>query len=115
MSDNPLPLAAAVRKVLEATPRERLPMTYQDVADALGLQPPRTIQRVAQALEVLIREDAAQGRPFIAALVVSRRAPHMPARGFFELAVELGRFPADASLHAQAWREEYQRVLATFD
>jgi len=111
MSDSPLPLAA-VRETLEAAPRARLPMTYQEVADALGLQPPRTIQRVAQALEVLMREDAAQGRPFIAALVVSRRAPYMPARGFFELAVELGRFPADTALHAQAWREEYQRVLA---
>ncbi|GAB3347576.1 MULTISPECIES: hypothetical protein [Chromohalobacter] len=111
MSDSPLPLAATVRETLEAAPREKLPMTYQDVADALGLQPPRTIQRVAQALEILMREDAAQGRSFIAALVVSRRAPHMPARGFFELAVELERFPADSSLHAQAWRDEYQRAM----
>lgn len=114
MSDSPLAPAAAVRETLEAAPREKLPMTYQDVADTLGLQPPRTIQRVAQALEDTMREDAAQARPFIAALVVSRRAPHMPARGFFELAVELERFPADNSLHAQAWREEYQRVLAAF-
>ncbi|MCK0769765.1 hypothetical protein [Chromohalobacter canadensis] len=111
MSDSPLPLAAAVRETLEAVPRERLPMTYQEVADALGLQPPRTIARVTQALETSMREDAARGHPFIAALVVSRRAPHMPARGFFELAVELERFPADSSLHAQAWRDEYQRAM----
>ncbi|MCI0509267.1 hypothetical protein C8E00_102340 [Chromohalobacter marismortui] len=112
MSDSSLPLVVAVRETLEAAPREKLPLTYQDVADALGLQPPRTIQRVAQALEASMREDAAQECPFIAALVVSRRAPHMPARGFFELAVELGRFPADSALHDQAWRDEYQRALA---
>nr|CDQ33702.1 hypothetical protein BN993_03149 [Virgibacillus halodenitrificans] len=112
MPENPLPLNVAVRECLQMAPRTALPMTYQRLADALGLQPPRTIARVTQALETSMREDAAEGRPFIAVLVVSRRAPHMPARGFFELAVELGRFPADTSLHAQAWRDEYQQALA---
>ena len=85
-------------------------MTYQQLAEALGLQPPRTIQRVAQALEALMREDAQQNRPFIAALVVGRRGEELPAQGFFDLAVELGRFPADPAKHAEAWREEFGRV-----
>ncbi|MCE8017750.1 hypothetical protein HOP62_16855 [Halomonas sp. MCCC 1A17488] len=86
-------------------------MTYRGLAEALGLTPPHTIQRVAQALEALMREDAERGRPFVAALVVSRRGG-LPAPGFFELAVQLGRFPADPARHAEAYREEFRRALA---
>lgn len=105
-------LPAQARRLLETAPREALPMTYQQLAEALGLQPPRTIQRAAQALETLMREDAQQNRPFIAALVVSRRGEELPAQGFFDLAVELGRFPADPAKYAEAWRQEFERVLA---
>ncbi|MGQ7243167.1 hypothetical protein ACUN9V_06845 [Salinicola sp. V024] len=87
-------------------------MTYQQLAEALGLQPPRTIQRVAQALESLMHQDAQQNRPFVAALVVSRRGEGLPAQGFFDLAVELGRFPADTARYAETWRQEFERVLA---
>ena len=86
-------------------------MTYQQLAEALGLRPPRTIQRVAQALETLMREDAEQGRPFIAALVVSRRGEGLPAQGFFDLAVELDRFPADPAQHTDAYREEFKQAV----
>ncbi|WP_110667312.1 hypothetical protein [Salinicola halophilus] len=105
-------LPPRVRQILETAPREALPITYQQLAEALGLQPPRTIQRVAQALETLMREDAEQHRPFIAALVVSRRGEGLPAQGFFDLAVALGRFPADPALQAEAWREAFERALA---
>ncbi|PMR71641.1 hypothetical protein [Halomonas heilongjiangensis] len=104
-------LAAEVRRLLETMPEARLPITYHQVADALGLTPPRTIQRVAQALEALMREDADAGRPFIAALVVSRRGD-LPGRGFFDLAVELGRFPADPARQAEAYRDAYRRAMA---
>lgn len=109
-SDAPL-LAIQARRVLEATPATMLPMTYQQLAEALGLTPPRTIQRVAQALEATMREDAECGQPFIAALVVSRR-DGLPAQGFFELAVALGRLPAEPARHVEAYREEYRRALA---
>ncbi|MGP8291044.1 hypothetical protein ACT3OH_12345 [Vreelandella zhanjiangensis] len=105
-------VATAVRQLLATAPEKTLPMTYQQVAAALGLTPPRTIQRVAQALEQLMRDDAASHRPFIAALVVSRRGENMPAAGFFELAVALGRFPADSTQYAEAYRTEYQQALA---
>ncbi|GAB2788572.1 hypothetical protein GCM10027040_13480 [Halomonas shantousis] len=112
MTDNP-PLPAQARHLLETAPRETLPMTYQQLAEALGLRPPRTIQRVAQALEALMREDAQRNRPFIAALVVSRQGEGLPAQGFFDLAVALGRFSADSARHAEAWRQELQRALET--
>lgn len=103
--------AIALRQLLLSAPRETLPMTYQQVASKLGLAPPRTIAQVTQALEQLMRADAAQHQPFIAALVVSRRGEPLPAAGFFELAVALGRFPEDPALHTEAYRREFQRAL----
>ncbi|TDR50766.1 hypothetical protein DFP85_12250 [Halomonas ventosae] len=104
-------LASRLRELLRSLPDERLPITYQQAAEALGLPPPRTIQRVALALEALMREDVAAGRPMIAALVVSRRGD-LPRQGFFELAVSLDRFPADPAHHAAAYRQELRQVLA---
>ena len=105
------PLPAQARQILETVPDEALPLTYQQLAEALALRPPRTIQRVAQALETLMCEDAQRDQPFIAALVVSRRGEGLPGKGFFDLAVELGRFPADPARHAEAYREEFRRAV----
>ncbi|MFC3285902.1 hypothetical protein [Litchfieldella rifensis] len=104
-------LATQVRHILETVPDSMLPMTYQQLAETLALEPPRTIQRVAQVLEQLMREDAEQDRPFIAALVVSRRGEGLPAKGFFDLAVELERFPPDPAQHAEAYRAEFRQAL----
>ncbi|MGQ0333153.1 hypothetical protein [Halomonas elongata] len=106
-------LAERVRRVLETLPESALPMTYRQLAATLGLTPPRTIQRVTTALEALMREDVRQARPMIAALVVSQRGGEsLPATGFFELAVELGRLPADPARQADAYHEEFRRALA---
>jgi len=104
-------LAARLREWLAALPDEALPVTYQQAAEALGLTPPGTIQRVAQALEALMREDVAAGRPMIAVLVVSRRGDR-PRQGFFELAAALGRFPAAPAAQHAAYRREWEQVLA---
>ncbi|WP_249975857.1 hypothetical protein [Vreelandella olivaria] len=109
--DSETALGLQVRKLLGTAPDDALPMTYQQVANALGLMPPRTIQRVTQALEQLMREDAVAQRPFISSLVISRRGDDMPAAGFFELAVQLGRFSEDASRHETDYRAERQQAL----
>ncbi|WP_338053836.1 hypothetical protein [Salinicola halophilus] len=57
-----------------------------------------------------MHEDAEQNCPFIAALIVSWRGKGLPAQGFFDLAVALGRFPADPVLQAEAG--EFEEVLA---
>lgn len=111
MHDAEASLPARARRLLETVPEAELPLTYQRLAEALALTPPRTIRRVALALEQLMREDAAAGRPFIAALVVSRQGEGLPREGFFALAVELGRLPQDPARHAEAWREEFRRAL----
>lgn len=105
-------IAPRLRALLEALPKEAAPITYQQAAAALGLSPPHTIRRVAMALETLMREDVAAGRPMVAALVVSRRGD-LPRQGFFELAVALGRFPADPACHEAAYRRELAEVMAS--
>lgn len=108
-------LASQVRSVLTHAPAHLLPMTYQQVAKALGLTPPRTIARVAQALEQLMEEDVAAGRPMVASLVVSRRGDKLPAAGFFEKAVALGRFPDDPSQHSAFYSNERDQALRARD
>ncbi|MGH7120257.1 MAG: hypothetical protein ACREFP_14925 [Acetobacteraceae bacterium] len=90
--------------------------TYRDLADFLGLAPPQTIHRVTDALELLMAEDAAAGRPLLAALCLSNAQPGVPGRGFFLTAQELGIFDGDpagpeaASFHAQ----ELARAVAFY-
>ncbi|MCA1769874.1 MAG: hypothetical protein LC652_07970 [Halomonas sp.] len=103
-------LAPRLRELLTALPEEAVPITYQQAAEALGLTPPRTIQRVALTLEALMREDVAADRPMLATLVVSRRGD-LPQQGFFEMAVALGRFPSDPALHKAAYRKELTRAM----
>ncbi|WP_299361226.1 hypothetical protein [uncultured Paracoccus sp.] len=108
-ADNP-PLVEQVRALLSNRGADAPCFTYQGLATTLGLTPPGTIQRSAAALEQTMRENVVAGPPMIAALVVSR-ADGLPRRGFFDLAVALGRFPADPSRHRAAWQAECATVL----
>lgn len=108
-ADN-LALAAQLRALLSARGVGTPFYTYQALAKALGLAPPGTIQRIAAALEETMREDVVAGRPMVAALVVSRK-DGLPRRGFFDLAVALGRFPADPEGHCAAWQAECAAVM----
>ena len=105
------PLAAPIRALLTQAPASALPMTYQQVANTLGLTPPRTIARVAQALEQLMEEDVAAGRPMIAALVISRRGEDLPASGFFVKNGALGRVPSGPPQHSARYAEEREQAL----
>lgn len=63
----------------------------------MELAPPHTIHRLTRSLEQLMQQDAAANRPFIAALVISKRRNGWPAPGFFDCAAALGRFTGDAA------------------
>jgi hypothetical protein len=66
-------------------------ITYGALAKDLGLR----ISDLTTQLEALMEHDAAQGKPFRAALLRQRLSPdHLPAPGFFRKAAELGR-PTD--------------------
>jgi uncharacterized Zn-finger protein len=90
-------LAPRLRNYLRGTAGRSIPITYQALTKALQLLPPNTIHRLTEALERLMSEDAAAGRPFIAALVISRGRGGLPAPGFFNCAARLGRSRADAT------------------
>jgi len=99
--------ARRARGLLLSLPSDQLPLTYQQLADRLGLQPPHTIHRVVLALEYTMVEDAKADQPFVAALVISRARSGMPAPGFFDLAKRLGRHqgeqrgPTARSFHSE--------------
>lgn len=103
-----------LRVVLIEQARTGEPVTYRELAFRLGLTPPQTIHRVAQALEVLMAEDVMAGRPLLAALCVSRSQQRLPARGFFVTAEALGVFAGDPEgSEARNFHErELQRTLA---
>ncbi len=82
--------------------QRRVPITYRELAKALGLAPPNTIHQVTEALEHLMAEDAAADRPFIAAIAISKACGGLPAPGFFDCARRLGRFAGDEA-GAEAW------------
>ena len=90
-------LAERARTYLQQLALQGEPITYKALAEALELKPPNTIHQVTEALEWLMREDAANDHPFIAALVISRARSGLPAPGFFDIAKELGRFDGDPS------------------
>jgi hypothetical protein len=95
-------IAPRLRVHLQKTAKKRVPITYQELAKALGLTPPNTIHQVAEALELLMAEDAATDRPFIAAIAISKARGGLPAPGFFECARRVGRFAGDEA-GPEAW------------
>ncbi len=104
-------VAPRLREHLRKVAEQRLPVTYQEVAKALGLTPPNTIHQVTEALEHLMTEDAATDRPFIAAIVISKARGGLPAPGFFDCAARLGRFDGDAA-GPEAWAFHAQELNA---
>ena len=110
---------AAIRTALGQAARNGQLVTYRDLAAAAGILPPHSIHRLTLMLEDLMRDDAASGRPLLAALAVSRRPPRMPRPGFFQLLRSLGRYdgqdhgPTAEAAHASetarvwaAWRDQ---------
>lgn len=59
-------------------------LTYGELASQLDLQPPHTIQQVAELLERLMRLQADKREPQLASYVVSRMRGELPASGFFQ-------------------------------
>lgn len=105
-----------LRQILIDQVQTMAPITYKELANRLELTPPHTIHRVTQALEILMAEDVAAGRPLLAALCVSRLHQNLPAPGFFAAAEALGVFSsARGSTEAQDFHtQELQRALTFY-
>ena len=88
-------IAEQLRTCLQNMAAAGQTITYGGLARLLELSPPNTIHQITVALERLMGEDAEAGRPFIAALVISKARGGLPAMGFFDCARRLGRFTGD--------------------
>ena len=86
------PLADRLRPILEDAAGRGATLTYLELATAAGLGPPRASHRVTDALEALMHDDHAAGRPLLAAVAVSAKRAGLPAPGFFRLAAGLGLY-----------------------
>lgn len=67
-------------------------VTYGTLARALAIPGPGSITQLTNALEALMAEDVATGRPFRAAVCTGRLSGSLPAPGFFATAARLGRY-----------------------
>jgi len=92
-----------LRAVLEQARRERTTITYLQAADAVGIEPPKRIHKLARLVEILLKQDLDAGRTPLAALVVSRVRGGLPAPGFFDRAARLGIFDGSdpAGFHSE--------------
>src|ERR1700738_2381809 len=69
--ENRMPIYARARAFLESIAKRQILITYPELANALQILPPHSIHRVTEALErLMVEEDAAADRPFIAALAI---------------------------------------------
>ena len=82
-----------LRRALVEVARAGGTITYRDLAARIGLAGPHRIRRLTVALEDLVREDHAAGRPLLAAVAVGRARGGIPGPGFFQLLAGLGRDP----------------------
>lgn len=105
-------LAKRVRAHLEGLAEGEAPITYGALARALGLWMPGSVAKVTRALEATMREDAAAGRPFIAARAVSRGRETLPGPGFFDLARALSRGPRDGQSEQAFHLSELRQLIA---
>jgi hypothetical protein len=85
-------LNAHLREALIDQAKAGTTTTYAALAQRLGLRPPQRIHRLTEALESLMEEDAAAGRPLLAVLCTSKTQPGLPGPGFFLKAQTLGIF-----------------------
>ncbi|MCC5962728.1 MAG: NifU family protein [Rhodobacteraceae bacterium] len=103
-------LAARLRAHLDALPPEHGGLGYGVLAQDLGVAGPGAIRKITRALERTMQEDAAAGRPFIAARAISRTGGGVPGKGFFELARSLSRGPAQGESEAAFHAAELRRL-----
>lgn len=102
------PLAAA----LEDLAARQETLGYGALARQLAIPGPGSINRLTEALEAMMAEDAAAGRPLRAALCEGRLAGGLPAPGFFAAARALGLYDgADAGPEAEAFVSAQRRAL----
>ncbi len=95
--------------------RRRGTLTYQEVADLMGLPPRGNYMgaEVGHLLGEISEDEHLNGRPMLSAIAVSTTG--MPGSGFFDLAKSLAK-TTDRSVEAERrfWEKEKEAVYATW-
>jgi len=120
----PAPRAAAKATTASSELRDRirahltglsatdLPLTYGQLARAMGLYMPGSIGKVTQALEATMVQDVENDAPFLASLVVSKVGRGNAAKGFFQQALALGRGPGFGEDEQAYHQREFNGAVA---
>lgn len=95
-------LPSRLRQYLTCVAERGVPIFYEALGGVGAMTEHNETRRLHKALAHLMREDAKNGRPFIAALVIGRLRGGLPSQGFFAMAARLGRFVGD-SRGLDAW------------
>jgi Fe-S cluster biogenesis protein NfuA len=106
-------LVAKIRAYLTEISDETALPTYGKLARALGHWAPGSIGRITRAIEITMCEDAAAGRPFIAARTASRGRNGLPGQGFFDLARTLSCGPEEGESDQDFHAREIARIRQT--
>jgi hypothetical protein len=102
MTEETAKITDLLRPVLRQAARQGRTLTYGDLAARAGVPPPHSIHKTTEALEGLMRDDHAEGRPLLAALAVGKTG--QPRPGFFQLLRQLGRYNGpDSGPEAGQW------------
>ena len=101
-----------IRAYLANLPSADVPTTYGKLAGAMGLYLPGSIAKVTQALEATMVEDAENGAPFLASLVVSKVGHGNVAKGFLQQARVLGRGPGFGEDDRAYYKREFAGAVA---
>ena len=105
---------AAADQLLMSMIKENRQITYNQLATAAGLTGPHRIHRLTSWLEQTMADDHRCGRPFRAAVVISKARGGLPAPGFFVYAEQLGielKTPDRAAAY-QAYLNRLYQTLA---
>ena len=101
-----------IRAHLTGLCAEDVPLTYGQLARAMGLYLPGSIAKVTQALEATMADDADSGAPFLASLVVSKVGQGDAAKGFHQQARKLGRGPGFGEDERAYHQREFKGAIA---
>jgi len=97
-------LKGQLNQVLFQQARARLPTTYARLAEQVAFVKADEMNTIRNLLEQLMEDDAARGRPLLAAVAVSSFKTGLPSSWFFSKAESIGLFAGDpTNLEAYAF------------
>ena len=104
---------ATAEQLLMTMIKQSRQITYNQLATAAGLTGPHRIYRLTSWLEQTMAEDQRCGRPFRAAVAISKARGGLPAPGFFIYAEQLGielKTPDQATAYKAYLNQLYQTL-----